>query len=151
MSTAKNLLLEEDRTETRVESTETLVLEDLAETAHETASEGGLGHQTDTSGFQRAETNIGEEFGGSGRGEVDGGTVVGGALKAESVDALSLEELIATELEGTLDEVTSSGRTETSQESASTLVLNNLLEATEHTTVVGGRVKLDPGLDADRG
>lgn len=62
-----------------------------------------------------------------------------------------LEELIATELEGTLEEVTGGSGAETSEESASTLVGDDLLEATEQTTVVGDGIKLDPGLDARRG
>ena len=144
----QHLLLEEHRTETRVESTETLVLQDLGETTGQTTSEGGLRHETNTGSLKRAESDIGKEFGGSGGGEVDGGSVVGGVLDANLVDALLLEEFVTTELEGTLEEVTGSGRTETSEESASTLVGNDLLEATKHTTVVRGRVKLNPGLDA---
>jgi hypothetical protein len=144
------LLLEEDGTETRVESTDTLVLEDLGETAHETAGEFGLRDKTDTGSFQRAEGNVGEEFSGSGRGEVDGSAVLGGRLVTELVDPLLLEELVTTELESTLEEVTGSGRTETGKESASTLVGNDLAEATDHTTVVCDGVKLDSGLDAVR-
>ena len=149
-SNVRNLLLEENGTETRVESAETLVLRDLAETAQETTGESGLRDETDTSSFQGAKGDISEEFGGSGRGEVDGSAVGGGSLKTEVVDALLLEELVTTELEGTLEKVTGGGRAETSEESASTLVLDNLAEATQHTTVVGGRVQLDPGLDAER-
>lgn len=145
-------LLEEDRTETRVESTDTLVLEDLAEAAHETASEGRLRDETNTSRLKRAQGDISEEFGGSGGSEVDSGSVVGSSLVTELVDKLLLEELITAELESTLKEVTGSSRTETGEESASTLVGNDLSEATNHTTVVGDRVKLDSGLDdIDRG
>lgn len=142
------LLLEEDGTETRVESTNTLVLEDLSETAQKTASELGLRDKTDTGSFKGAEGNIGKEFSGSGRGEVDGSAVLGGVLKTELIDPLLLEEFITTELEGTLEEVTGGGRTETGKESASTLVGNDLAETTDHTTVVCSRVKLDSGLDA---
>lgn len=63
---------------------------------------------------------------------------------------MGLEELVATELQSTLEEVTGSGRTETSQESASTLVGDNLLEAAEQATVVGDGVELNTGLDAGR-
>lgn len=145
-------LLEEDGTETRVESANTLVLEDLAETAQKTASELRLRDKTNTGSFKGAEGNVGEEFSGSGRGEVDGSTVLGGVLKTELVDPLLLEEFITTELEGTLEEVTGGGRTETGKESASTLVGNDLAETTDHTAVVCSRVKLDSGLDdIDRG
>lgn len=147
----KHLLLEEHRTETGVESTETLVLQDLTEAADKTAGESGLRDETDTGSLKRAESNVGEELGSSGRGKVDGGSVLRGRLVAEVVDALLLEELVTTELEGTLEEVTGSGRTETSEKSASTLVGNDLSETTDHTLVVGDGVKLDPGLDATSG
>lgn len=146
----RNLLLEQDGAESRVETGETLLLHDTAETAKETAGEGGLGDETNTGGLERAEGNVSHELSAGGRGQVDGGAVVGGSLEAELVDGLLLEELVTAELESTLEEVTSGSRAETSQESASTLILDDLLEATDHTTVVGGRVELDTGLDAVR-
>lgn len=145
-----DLLLEQDGAESGVETGDTLLLQDTAETTEETAGEGRLGDETDTGGLERAEGNVGHELSAGGGGEVDSGTVVGGSLEAELVDGLLLEELVTTELEGTLEEVTSGGRAETSQESASTLVLDDLTEATDHTTVVGDRVELDTGLDAVR-
>jgi hypothetical protein len=140
-------LLEENGTETSVESTDTLVLEHLGETTDETVGVGGLRDETDTGSLKRAESDISEELGGTGRGEVDGSAVVGGSLITELVDALLLEELVSTELEGTLEEVTSEGRADTSEESAGALVLDDLAEATDHTTVVLGRVELHAGLD----
>lgn len=144
----KNLLLEQDGSETGVESTGTLVLQHLGETTNETVGIGGLGDETDTGSLKRAEGNVGEELGGGRGGQVDGSAVVGGSLKAELVDELGLEELVTTELERTLQEVTGKGRASTSQESASTLILNNLAETTDETTVVGSGVELDTGLDA---
>lgn len=144
----KNLLLEQDRSESRVEGTDTLLLEDAGHGREKTAGEGRLGDKTDTGSLERAQSDISNELSGTGRGEVDGGAVVLGSLVADGVDGLLLEELVSTELEGTLEEVTGGGGTESSQESASTLVLDDLLEATEHTTVVGDGVKLDTGLDA---
>ena len=61
---------------------------------------------------------------------------------------LLLEELVTSELEGTLKEVTSKSRTDTSQESGSALILDDLAETADHAPVVGGRVELDTGLDA---
>lgn len=142
------LLLEQDGAETRVESTETLVLHDLGHATDETVGEGGLGHETDTGGLERAEGDVSEELGGSGRGKVDGGAVVGGCLIAELVDALLLEELVSTELEGTLEEVASKGRAETGQEGTGTLVGDHLPEATDEALVVGLGVELYPCLDA---
>lgn len=144
------LLLEEDGTETSVESTDTLVLEHLAETRDETAGVGRLRDETDTGGLKGAEGNIGEELGGGGRGEVDGSAVSGGSLVAELVDPLLLEELVTSELEGALEEVTGKGGAGTGEESASTLVLDDLAEATDQTAVVGDGVELDTSLDAVR-
>ena len=63
---------------------------------------------------------------------------------------MPLEKLIATKFEGSLSEVTSKGWASASQESTGALLLHDLTETGKHTTVVGGRVKLDPGLDAVR-
>ena len=145
-----NLLLEQDGAESRVETGNTLLLHNTAKTAEETVGEGRLGDETDTGSLERAQGNVGHELSAGGGGEVDSGTVLGSRLEAKLVDGLLLEELVTTELQGTLEEVTSGGRAETSQKSASTLVLDDLTEATDHTTVVGGRVKLDTGLDAVR-
>jgi len=142
-----NLLLEEDGTEARVESTETLRLVDLAETTDKTGSKGRLRHETDTGGLEGAESNVGEELGACRRGEVDGGTVVDGVLVTDERDGLLLEEFVTTELEGALEEVTSKGWAGTGQKSTGALLGNDLTEATDETAVVRDGVKLDPGLD----
>lgn len=118
-----NLLLEQDRSESGVESCDTLLASDLGETADKASGESGLGNETNTGGLKRAQTDISDELSGSRGGEVDSGTVVGGRLETKEVDGLLLEELVSTELQGTLQEVTSEGRTETGQESTSTLIL----------------------------
>jgi len=140
-------LLEEDGAETSVEGANTLVLQDLAEAAEQAAGESRLRDETDTGSLKRAEGNIGEELGGSRRGEVDAGAVIGGGLVAEEVNVLLLEELVAAKLEGTLEEVADEGRANTGQKGTSTLVLNDLLEAAEHAIVVGLGVELDTSLD----
>ena len=143
-----NLLLEQKGTKTTVEGGEALLLEDATEARDKAGSEGGLGDQTNTGGLKGAEGEISEELGAGGGGEVDGGAVVGSGLVAEEANGLLLEELVTTELQGTLEEVTSEGRAGTSEESASALVLDDLLEAADEAAVVGGRVELDAGLDA---
>ena len=143
-----HLLLEQDGTETRVESTDTLVGEDLAGTTDQAVGELGVGNETDTGSLKRAESDIGDELSAGGGTEVDSSAVVGGGLVAESVDSLLLEELVTSELEGTLEEVTSGGGTETSPDGASTLVGDDLAETTDQAGVVGDGVKLDTGLDA---
>lgn len=143
-----NVLLEQKGSETTVEGTEALLLGDLGEATNKAVSEGGLGNETDTGGLERAEGEISEELGAGGGGEVDGGAVVGSGLVAEEANGLLLEELVTTELQGTLEEVTGEGRAGTGEESASALVLDDLLEAADEAAVVGGRVELDAGLDA---
>ena len=143
-----NLLLEQKGTKTTVEGGEALLLEDATEARDKAGSEGGLGDQTNTGGLQGAEGEISEELGAGGGGEVDGGAVVGSGLVAEEANGLLLEELVTTELQGTLEEVTSEGRAGTSEESASALVLDDLLEAADEAAVVGLGVELDAGLDA---
>ena len=143
-----DVLLEQDRSETRVEGTDTLVLQDLGESTNETVGEGWVTDETDTGSLKRAEGDIGEELGDGSRGEVDGSTVVGSGLVTDEIDGLLLEELVTSELEGTLEEVTGSGGTETGPDGAHTLIGDGLPEATDQTGVVGDGVKLNPGLDA---
>jgi hypothetical protein len=89
-----HLLLEQDGTETSVESSETLVLQHLTESTNKSTGVCRLGNETNTGGLERAESNISEEFC-AGRGdEVDGDTVVGGRLVANEIDGLLLEEFI---------------------------------------------------------
>jgi hypothetical protein len=145
------LLLEEDRTETGVEGTDTLVLQHLGEAGDKTAGVCGLGDETDTGGLKRAEGNVGEELGACGGGEVDQGTVLRGRLVTDEVDGLLLEELVTTELEGTLEEVTSKGRAGSGQQSSGTLLCDDLAETTNQASVVGQGVELDLCLDAVQG
>ena len=145
-----NLLLEEDRTETSVESTETFVLEHLGHTTDQTIGIGRLRDETDTGSLKRAEGDIGEELSAGRRTKVDSGTVFSSGLITENVNGLLLEELVTTELESALEEVTGEGGTDTSEKGTSTFVLDDLAETTDQTTVVGSRVELNTGLDAVR-
>ncbi|KAI6756701.1 hypothetical protein HG530_011299 [Fusarium avenaceum] len=142
-----NSLLEQNGTETSVESTEALVLDNLAEARDETAGVGRLRDETDTGGLERAQGDIGEELGSGGRGQVDSSSVLRSSLVAEGINPLLLEELVSSELQGTLEEVTSEGRTDTSEESGSTLILDDLAEATDKTTVRRGdwNIHIDGG------
>lgn len=147
----KDILLEQDGAESGVEGANTLLLQDLGETTDQAVGESGLRHQSDTGSLERAEGDVGDELGARGRSEVDSSAVVDSVLVADQVDAALLEELVSTELEGTLEEVTGKGGTETSQESAGTLLGDDLTETANEALVVGGRVELDPRLDATDG
>jgi len=140
-------LLEQDGAETTVESANTFSLEDLAETADETGSKGRFGDETNASGFERAESNIGEEFGGGSRGKVDGSSVVFGGLVAEQVDRLLLEEFVSSKFQSSLQEVTRKGRASTGQESACAFILDDFPEATDQASVVCDGIKLNSCLD----
>ena len=143
-----NLLLEQDRTETSIESTNTLILQHFAESTNESIGICGLGNETNTGSLKRAEGNVGEEFCEGGRGQVDGCAVVGGSLIAEEVDGLLFEEFISSKLECTLKEVSSGGRTETSQESTGTLLGDDLTETSNQSLVICDGVELYSCLDA---
>jgi hypothetical protein len=140
-------LLEEDRAESRVESTNALALQDLGEATNQTTGKAGSGNETDTGGLKRAEGHGGEELGAGSRDGVDEATVLAGRVDTEDIDGLLLEELVTSELEATLDEITGDGRAEAGQESTSTLILDDLAESSDGTTVVGSRVQLDLSLD----
>lgn len=74
-------LLEQNGSESRVESTDALVLGDLGETSNQTGGEGGLRDETDTGSLKGAQGDIGEELGAGGRSEVNGGAVLAGSLE----------------------------------------------------------------------
>ena len=141
-------LLEEDGAETGIEGTNTLILQDLAETANETICVCRLGDKSDTGSLERAQGNIGEELGQTGRGEVNTGPVVGSILNTNEVDRLLLEELVTAELQGALQEVSGECRAKTGQESTGTLVGDDLAEPADHTIVIRDGVELNSRLDA---
>lgn len=60
-----------------------------------------------------------------------------------------LEEFISSKLEGALEEITSSGWTETSPDSAGTFFSNDCPEALDQALVVFGGIELYSGLDAE--
>ncbi len=95
-------LLEQDGSEAGVESLEeTIGGEQLGGTIEQTTGEGGLRHEADAGGLQRAEEDIGDGLGHGGRGQVDGGLVVPGLLVTQVLGELDFEELNTSELEPT--------------------------------------------------
>ena len=143
-----DILLEEDRAKARVESPHALLPEDLPKATDQAVSKARRGHEADTGGLQGAQGDGREELGAGGRHGVDRRAVLPRPLDPQEVDGLLLEELIAAELEGALDEVAGEGRAKARQEGAGALVSDYLPEPSDHAAVVGGRVELDPGLDA---
>lgn len=141
-----SVLFEENWAKSRVEGTNTLVLENLSESTNQTVGETRCRDKTDASSLERAESNRGEELGGTGRHRVDECAVLAGLLHTENVDRSLLEELITAKLERSLHEISSTGRAKAGCKSANTFLLDNLAEAADHTTVVSGRVQLDPRL-----
>lgn len=142
------LLLEQDRAETSIESTDTLILQHLAKSTNETIRICGLRDETDTGSLKGAERDISEELSDTGRCQVNGCTVVGSSLISEERDGLLLEQLVTSELERALEKVTSSSWAKTSQKSSSTLVLNDLSESPNETLVVCNGIELYSCLDA---
>lgn len=63
------------------------------------------------------------------------------------VGALSFEKLVASKSESSLQEVTHDGRPEAGEKTLGAFFGNDFPESTYHTGVVGGRVKLDSGLN----
>jgi hypothetical protein len=56
------VLLEEDRSETRVESADSLLAGNFGKTGDKTISEARRRHQSDAGGLERAEGNVGKEL-----------------------------------------------------------------------------------------
>lgn len=143
-----DVLFEQDGHESRVERANTLILENLGESADETVGEARGRNETDAGGLQGAQRNRREKLGRGGRHRVDKTTVLARSLEAEEVDGLLLEKLVTAKLERALDKVSGKRRAESRQQSSGALILDDLAETTDHALVVGGRVQLDPGLDA---
>lgn len=140
-------LLEQDGTETGVESTETLLAGDAEESGGETVGESGLRNETDTGSLEGTKGDIGEELGNGGSTKVDSHAVVDGGLVVHLRNENLLEEFVTTELESTLKEVTEDSGAETGKEGTGTFLGNDLTETADHTLVVDGGLKLDTGLD----
>lgn len=81
-------LLEQDGPKPRIESPDTLILEDLGEPREEAAGELGLGNETDTGGLEGAERDIGEELRERGGAKIYGGSVITSSFIA--LEAFSL-------------------------------------------------------------
>lgn len=75
-----DILLEEDRSKSTVESTDTLALKDLSEATNQTVGEAGSRDEANTGSLEKAERNGGEELGSGGREGVDGNTVLASLL-----------------------------------------------------------------------
>jgi hypothetical protein len=143
---AISVLLEEDWAKSGVEGTDTFVFENLPEPTDQTSRKTRCRDKADASSLERAKSNRGEELGATSRYRVDECAILTGFINTKDINGLLLEELITTKLERALHEISSTGRAKPSCKSANTFILDNLAEAADHTTIVSGRVELDPGL-----
>ncbi len=143
-----NLLLEKKWSETSVERSNTLSLEHLRETTNQALGISWLRNKSDTGSLKRAKGDISKELCSGGGSKVNGSAVVGGVLEADKSNSLLLEELVSSELEGALEEVSGGGWAETGQQGGSTLLGDDGAEAADEAAVVGDWVELDAGLDA---
>ena len=141
-----SVLFEEDGAKSRVEGTNTLSFENLPKSTNQTIRKTRCRDKTDASSLKRAESNRGEELGTTSRYRVDECAVLASFINTKDVDRFLLEELITAKLERALHEISSTGRAKASCKCANTFILDNLAEAPDHTTIVSGRVELDPGL-----
>ncbi|KAH3670423.1 hypothetical protein OGAPHI_000938 [Ogataea philodendri] len=140
-------LLEQDWGETVVERAWALLSQNSGESTNQTVGKCWLGNQSDSGSLQWTQSNVSKELGNSSRTNVDGVLVLDGGLVSDSVNKSFLEQFVTTEFEGTLHGVTQNSWAQTGQQSTSTLVGNDLLQRTNHTGVVHGRLKLNSGLN----
>ena len=142
------LLFEENRTETAVESAKTLLPGHLTKATDQTRSICWLRNKANSRSLERTEGDIGKEFRSGCRSKVDSSAVLDGRFVAEIVDELLLEQLIPTELERALEEITGERGTDTGQQGTRTLIGNDLSEGADHAFVVDSGFELYPSLDA---
>jgi hypothetical protein len=143
-----DLLLEENGSESGIESTNAFVLGNLTKATQKTAGKSWLRYKSNAGSLKGAERNVSKELSHGGRCEVDGSTVLGCRFVTEEVYELLFEQFVTSKLEGALKEVTGGGRAETSEKCTSTLIGDYLPETTNHAIIVRGRVELNASLDA---
>ena len=129
-------LLAQNRKETAVESSNTLGFEHLNESGCETVGEFGIGDLANTDRLERAEEDIGDEFGAGGGDNVDSGLVFVGLFVSESLGGLNLEELNSSEFEPSLDEVTKGGGPKTGGQGSGSLFGDNRSHTADQTSVL---------------
>lgn len=88
-------LLEQNGSETRVESLEAFLLGNLGESTKETIGETRCRDETDTGSFQRAQGNVGKEFSDTSGSQVDSTTVVHGIVHTNLVNEDLLPEFVS--------------------------------------------------------
>lgn len=88
-------LLEQDGSESSVESSNTLFPCDPGETGQKSVGKARLGDESDSSGLERAESNVGKELGNGGSSEVDGSSVFTGRVDSDLVDGDLFPELVS--------------------------------------------------------
>lgn len=127
-------LLQQDWAKTRVKATDDAFLRgELAGTVDETLCEGWVGDETDPGCFERAQEDVGNEFGHGGRCQVDRGLELPCTCLSKVIHKVNLEKLDTSELEPALDKVSDHGWAETSGKRANTFGGNDLTEAGNHT------------------
>lgn len=141
-------LFAENWDESRVESTnESHFRAHSFGTFHHTVSVFRLGYESDTASFEGAKEHISDEFGTGSRLEVNSCSVIPSFLFSHLTSKSSFEVFDSTEFEPSLDEVSLSSGSKTSEESTSSLSSYELSTNSEHASVVLDGVKLDLCLD----
>ena len=141
-------LLKQNRPKPRIKRPNTLLSRNLAKATDKPTCKRRLRHQPDPRRLERAERDIGEELCRGGRSEVYGCAVIGCGLVAKLIDELLLEQLVASELEGTLEEVSRRGGAEASPNGADALAGDDLAETADEAAIVFHGVELYSGFDA---
>lgn len=107
------------RVQTLVQPANTLFLDDLTPPFSQRIGERRhCGLHADLDGFERAQRNVGKEFGGGGRSEEDDGL---GGVRRELLAIQILEDFVEPVLAGTLQRVTDEGRRPTEEDAAQAL------------------------------
>lgn len=132
-----DILLEEDRAKPGVKSPNALGPENLAKPTNQTTGEVRRRDKTDTGSLERAKGNRCEELRRGGANRVDGCAVLACLFGTKNIDRLLLEKLITAKFEGSLNEVTGKCWAEAGQKGTDTLILDDLAETADYTSVIG--------------
>mmetsp|Transcript_130026 Transcript_130026/g.324074 ORF Transcript_130026/g.324074 Transcript_130026/m.324074 type:complete len:295 (+) Transcript_130026:222-1106(+) len=142
-------LLEEHGNETRVHSGDkTLRLyHGSRRSRHRHLRIDGVRHLTDPRGLEGAQEDVSDELRTGGGNRVEHEALVPCSLVAVRLREVHLEELEATELPPSLEEIAAGCGAKACRQRASSLVLDDLLEAVDHALVVLHRVELHARLN----
>jgi len=136
--------------ETLVEAGETFSAVDLGSDNSEKRGAAGLSLCADLAGFKGTKSNVSEEFGRGGSGQIQRGTVQESILVTDQIGVEDLEDFVEAELANTLGRVTDSSWGPATSKTTETFLSHRHTEAGGDVLILGS-IDLKTALDQIEG